>query len=43
VPDIARAEAVRGTLAQLPTSAHRLFAVATTAEALALLTNEVRS
>lgn len=40
VPDAGRAEAVRETLAQLPTGAHRLFAVATTAEVLALLTSE---
>jgi hypothetical protein len=43
VPNAIRAEAVRETLAQLPAEAHRLFAVTTTAEALALLTNEVRS
>jgi len=42
VPDARRAEAVRETLTQLPTDAHRLFAVATTAEALALLTSEAR-
>lgn len=42
VPDSGRAEAVRETLEQLPTAAHRLFAVATTAEVLALLTGEVR-
>ncbi len=42
VPDTTRAEAVRETLAQLPTGAHRLFAVATTTEVLALLTSEVR-
>jgi Replication-relaxation len=43
VPNTARAEAVRETLAQLPADAHRLFAVTATADALALLTNEVRS
>ena len=43
VPDPRRAEAVRETLAQLPTDAHRLFAVATTAEVPALLTSEARS
>jgi hypothetical protein len=43
VPGDARAETVREALAQLPAEAHRLFAVATTAEALALLTSEVRS
>lgn len=37
-----RAEAVRETLAQLPAAAHRLFVVATTAEAVALLTSEAR-
>jgi hypothetical protein len=40
VPDAARAKAVRETLAQLPADAHRLFVVATTAEALALLISE---
>jgi hypothetical protein len=40
VPDPGRAEAVRDTLAQLPAGAHRLSAVATTAEALAILTSE---
>jgi hypothetical protein len=40
VPDPGRAEAVRDTLAQLPAGAHRLSAVATTAEALATLTSE---
>lgn len=43
VPDSGRAEAVGETLAQLPAGAHRLFAVATTADALALLTSEARS
>ncbi len=43
VPDAARAEAVREALAQLPAEAHRLFAVTTTAEALALLTREASS
>jgi hypothetical protein len=43
VPDSGRAEAARETLAQLPTGAHRLFAVATTADALELLTSEARS
>jgi Replication-relaxation len=43
VPDARRAEAVQETLAQLPADAHRLFAVATTAEVLALLTSEARS
>ena len=42
VPDPGRAEVVRETLAQLPTGAHRLFAVAPTDQALALLTREVR-
>jgi hypothetical protein len=43
VPDSDRAEAVRATLTQLPTDAHRLFAVATTAEVLMLLTSEACS
>ena len=43
VPDPHRAEAVRETLTQLPATAHRLFVVATTAEALVLLTSEARS
>jgi hypothetical protein len=43
VPYARRAEAVQETLTQLPAEAHRLFAVATTAEALALLTSEVHS
>ena len=43
VPDSGRAEAVAETLAQLPAEAHRLFAVTTTAEAMALLTSEARS
>ncbi len=43
VPGEDRAEAVRETLTQLPAAAHRLFVVATTAEALALLTSEARS
>ncbi|HEX5852523.1 MAG TPA: replication-relaxation family protein [Solirubrobacteraceae bacterium] len=42
-PDTARAEDIRETLAQLPAAAHRLFVVATTAEAVALLTSEARS
>ncbi len=43
VPDEDRAEAVREALAQLPAAAHRLFVVATTADALALLTSGARS
>lgn len=43
VPDERRAEAVRETLGQLPAPAHRLFVVATTADALALLTSGARS
>jgi len=43
VPDVNRAEAVSETLAQLPAEAHRLFAVTTTAKAMALLTSEARS
>jgi hypothetical protein len=43
VPDARRAEAVQETLAPLPADAHRLFAVATTSEVLALLTSEARS
>jgi hypothetical protein len=43
VPDSGRAEAIRETLAQLPPDAHRLFAVAITADALKLLTSEARS
>ncbi len=42
VPDSGRADALRETLSQLPPDAHRLFAVTTTAEALALLTDEAR-
>jgi protein involved in plasmid replication-relaxation len=42
VPDSDRAEAVRDTLTQLPPDAHRLFAVSTAAEVLALLTSEAR-
>jgi hypothetical protein len=42
VPDASRSEAVHETLAQLPAEAHRLFAVTTTSEALALLTSEAR-
>jgi Replication-relaxation len=41
-PDTGRAETIRETLAQLPTDAHRLFAVTTAADAIALLTTEVR-
>jgi hypothetical protein len=43
VPDTTRAEAIGGTLSQLPAEAHRLFAVATTADAVAFLTSEARS
>jgi hypothetical protein len=43
VPDENRAEDIRETLTQLPAAAHRLFVVATTADALALLTSEARS
>lgn len=43
VPDEDRAEAVREALTQLPPAAHRLFVVATTPEALALLTSEAHS
>jgi hypothetical protein len=43
VPDPGRAEAAREALAQLPADAHRLFAVAATADALELLTSEARS
>jgi hypothetical protein len=42
-PDAGRAEALRNTLTQLPPDAHRLFAVTTTDQALALLTSEARS
>ncbi len=42
-PDEKRAEAIRETLTQLPPAAHRLFAVTTTTEAVALLTSEARS
>lgn len=41
-PDEDRAEDVRETLGQLSAAAHRLFVVATTADALALLTSEAR-
>jgi hypothetical protein len=42
-PDEDRAEDIRETLTQLPAAAHRLFVVATTADALALLTSEACS
>jgi hypothetical protein len=43
VPNSGRAEAISETLAQLPPGAHRLFAVAATADALGLLITEKRS
>ncbi len=43
VPGEDRAEAVRETLTQLPAAAHRLFVVATTTDALALLTSGASS
>jgi hypothetical protein len=43
VPDASHAEVVRKTLGRLPADAHRLFAVTTTADALALLTTEASS
>jgi hypothetical protein len=43
VPGSGRAEAVRDTLTQLPAETHRLFAVASTDQVLALLTSEARS
>jgi hypothetical protein len=42
VPDESRAEQIRSTLATLPDDAKRLFAVATTAETITLLTAEAR-
>ncbi len=42
VPNTAHAERVRETLERLPANAQRLFAVTTTAEALALLSSEAR-
>lgn len=43
VPDSWRADTLRERLAQLPTGAHRLFAVTTKDQTLALLTTEARS
>jgi hypothetical protein len=43
VPDGDRAEAVRETLTQLPAAALRLFVVATTANAVVLLTSGASS
>jgi hypothetical protein len=43
VPDASRAETLSETLTQLPAAAHRLFAVAITADALRLLVSEQRS
>jgi hypothetical protein len=43
VPDTSRAEIIGETLERLPAEAHRLFAVTTAAEALALLTCGARS
>lgn len=42
VPDTSRAEIVSETLARLPTEAHRLFAVTTAADTIALLTAGTR-
>jgi ribosomal protein L37AE/L43A len=41
-PNESRAKAIRETLTGLPPAAHRLFVVATTVEAVALLTSEAR-